>query len=88
MAFTGMDIPAVRQMATQMEQASGEIEQLVARLTGTLNGTQWEGPDANAFRSEWEGQHTAALRNVGQALQTVSQRARANADEQEAASNG
>lgn len=87
MAFTGMDIPAVRQMATQMEQASNEIEQLVSRLTGTLNGTQWEGPDANAFRSEWEGQHTSSLRQVSQALQNVCQRARANADDQEATSN-
>ena len=86
MAFTGMDIPAVRQMATQMDTSAGEIEQLISRLTGTLNGTQWEGPDAVAFRGEWEGQHTASLRQVAERLRHVCLQARANADEQEAAS--
>ena len=88
MAFTGMDIAGVRQMATQMDTSAGEIEQLTAKLTGVLNGTQWEGPDAAQFRSEWEGQHTATLRQLSERLRQVCNQARKNADEQEQASNG
>lgn len=84
--FTGMDIEGVRGMATQMDTAAGEIEQLIQRLTGVLDGTQWVGPDAANFRGEWQGAHTASLRNVGEALRQVAQVARLNADQQQQAS--
>lgn len=84
--FTGMDIAGVRQMATQMDSAAGEIEGLMGRLTSSLDGTQWVGNDATNFRSEWSGVHTASLRQIADRLRQVSQLARQNADQQEAAS--
>lgn len=87
MAFTGMDIPAVRQLATQMDAASSEIEQLINRLTSALAGTEWVGNDASAFRDEWQSSHTTNLRQVSERLKTVAEQARKNASEQEAASN-
>ena len=86
MAFTGMDIAAVRNMAAQMDNAAGEIEAITSKLTGVLQGTQWEGADATNFRSEWEGQHCTNLRQLQERLRAVSNQARKNADEQEAAS--
>ena len=86
MAFTGMDIQAVRGLATQMDSASGEIEQLMARLSSGLEGTAWEGPDAVAFRSEWQGAHTTSLRQISERLRVVADQARRNAQEQENAS--
>ncbi len=85
--FTGMDIPGVRQMATQMDSAAGEIESLMARLSSMLEGTQWVGNDATNFRSEWSGAHCASLRQISERLRQVSQVARSNADQQEAASS-
>ena len=84
--FTGMDIPGVRQMATQMDAAAGEIETLMGRLSSVLEGTQWVGTDATNFRSEWAGAHSASLRQISERLRQVSEVARQNADQQEAAS--
>ena len=86
MTFTGMDISAVRNLATQMDASAGEIEQIMSKLTSTLEGTQWEGADATNFRSEWQGAHCATLRQLSERLKTVATQARKNADEQEAAS--
>ncbi len=84
--FTGMDISGVRQMATQMDTAAGEIENLMSRLSSVLEGTQWVGTDATNFRSEWTGAHCGSLRQISERLRQVSQVARQNADQQEAAS--
>jgi hypothetical protein len=45
------------------------------------------GPDADRFRSDWSSQHTAKLKAVVSALQTASQAAKKNAQEQQQASN-
>lgn len=86
MTFTGMDVAAVRQMATQMETTANDISQQMNRLTTTLQGTDWKGPDANAFREEWNGSHTTSLKAVVDALNEVCRKARANADAQETTS--
>lgn len=87
MAVWGLDIQQVRQLSSQMRQQADNIQQTLTTLTGALNGTQWVGPDATQFRNEWSSTHTAALRNVINALQDASQKAARNADAQEQASN-
>lgn len=84
--FTGMDIPAVRQLSSQMNQSAGQIRQLMQQLTSQLNGTQWVGPDRQRFESDWSGTYVNQLRQVAEALENASQRANANAQEQEQAS--
>jgi hypothetical protein len=51
-----------------------------------LEGTDWKGPDADKFRSEWHGQHAAALAKVAQALDEAGKQASRNASQQEEAS--
>lgn len=85
--FTGMDINGVRTLAGQLDQAASQIKDLVGRLSGALEGTQWVGPDATRFRGDWSGTHVAALNNVANNLAQASQIARQNASEQESASN-
>lgn len=87
MAMWGLDIQQVRQLSTQLNQKAGEIENALTTLTNALNGTQWEGPDATSFRSDWSGQHTAALRQVIQALRDAATKAQQNANAQEQTSN-
>lgn len=88
MAVWGLDVQQVRQLSSQMRQQADAIQQTLTTLTGALNGTQWTGPDAEQFRNEWSSTHTAALRNVINALQDASQKAARNADAQEQASQG
>jgi uncharacterized protein YukE len=83
--FWGMDIPAVRALAAQLMTKADEIEAIANALTTQLNAAQWQGPDADAFRSDWQGAHRAQLFAVGNALRDASSHATANANQQEQA---
>jgi len=52
----------------------------------SVNGTDWKGPDAEKFRSEWSGSHVTALAKVAQALEEAGKQATKNAAQQEEAS--
>lgn len=88
MAVWGLDVQQVRQLSSQLSQKAGDIESVLSTLTSTLGNTEWTGPDAQAFRNDWSGQHTAALKQVVNALRDASQKAQGNAQAQENASNG
>jgi len=83
MAVWGLDVEQVRQLGTQLQNKAGELEGTLSQLTTLLNNTQWEGPDAQAFRADWQGQHTAALKNVINALNDAGRKAQSNAAAQE-----
>lgn len=83
MAVWGLDVAQVRQLSSQLNQKAGDIDGILSQLTAALNSTQWEGPDATQFRSDWSGQHTASLRQVAEALRNAAQRAQQNATQQE-----
>jgi uncharacterized protein YukE len=87
MSFTGMDIAAVRQLATQMHSSAAEIRNLSGQITHQVQATNWIGPDREHFVSEWTGTHVAQLHQVVAALEDAAQRANNNAQEQENASN-
>lgn len=87
MALWGLDVQQVRQLSSQLNQKAGEIENVLSTLTTALNNTQWEGPDATSFRSEWSGQHTSALRQVANALRDAATKATQNANSQESTSS-
>lgn len=84
--FTGMDIPAVRQLATQLNAKAGEIRNLRSQLTSQLDSTAWVGPDRDRFHGDWTGQYCNALEQVACGLEEASQRATMNAQQQEQAS--
>lgn len=87
MAVWGLDVQQVRQLSSQLNQKAGEIESVLSTLTSALANTQWEGPDAMAFRNEWSGQHTSALRQVANALRDAGSKAAQNASAQETTSS-
>lgn len=87
MAVWGLDIEQVRQLSSQLNQKAADIESILSTLTSALNSTQWEGPDANQFRTDWSGQHTSSLRNVANALRDAGAKAQQNAAAQEQTSN-
>lgn len=84
---SGMDIGSVRQLAVQMDNNAGTIEQLMNQLTSALANTPWVGPDRQRFESDWQGQHCGQLRAVAESLRTAAAHARSNADQQEQVSN-
>ena len=87
MAMYGMDIDEVRQLSTQLQQASSDIHNIVAQLTSKLGGTTWVGPDRQKFESDWQSHHVTALNNVSTALNDASTLATQNAQQQQDASS-
>jgi uncharacterized protein YukE len=86
MALYGQDIEQVQQLATQLNAKASDIQNIITQLTSQINGVNWQGPDANKFRSDWQGTHTAQLKAVVNALQTAAQSAKQNAQQQQTAS--
>jgi hypothetical protein len=86
MAIWGADIAQLKNLGTKLQAGSNEIEKQKSLLTKVLEGTDWKGPDAEKFRSEWHGQHAAALAKVAQALDEAGKQATRNASQQEEAS--
>ena len=86
MAMWGADVQQLKTLGSKLSAGSNEIEQQRNTLNKVLHSTDWKGPDADKFRSEWNGQHVAALAKVSQALQEAGKQASRNATEQESAS--
>jgi WXG100 family type VII secretion target len=87
MAMWGLDVEQVRQLSKKLHNKSEQVQEILTTLTSALESVDWKGPDAEKFRSEWKGTHTAALKNVINALNDASQKATQNANAQEQTSN-
>jgi uncharacterized protein YukE len=86
MALYGADIEQVQQLSNQLNAKANDIQSIISQLSSAISSVNWLGPDADRFRSDWQGQHVAQLKQVVTALQTASQNARRNAQEQQTAS--
>lgn len=87
MALYGQDIEQVKQLAAQLNSKAGDIQNVISQLTSKVNSVEWRGPDAERFKSDWQGQHVPQLKQIVTALQTASQKASKNASEQQQASS-
>jgi uncharacterized protein YukE len=81
--FLGMDIQAVRSLATQLQAKADEIDAIANALSSHLNNVQWVGHDADVFRNDWQTTHRTQLSTVASALRDASHVASANATQQE-----
>ena len=87
MAMKGMDVDAVKLLGDQMKRKGGDIETIIRDINSLVGQAQWEGPDAQRFRSDWQGTLQGQLKTVATALQGAGQSAMNNATEQEGVSN-
>lgn len=83
----GLDVDQVRRLSSELNNEASTLAGIVAKLTSMLSSTQWSGPDAERFRSDWESVHARALRQAENALRDTADAARRNADQQESASS-
>jgi hypothetical protein len=87
MALTGMDVEAVRLLASQLSAKADEIDTIANALTTQLGNVQWLGMDADTFRGDWNTSYHTQLQTVSSALRDASTRATNNAAQQEQASS-
>lgn len=83
----GMDPEAVKGLAAQMVKVADQIEALSGQLTKQLANTAWRGPDADAFKNDWQTTHLSQLKNVANAVRDAATRAQKNAEQQIATSS-
>lgn len=86
MAIWGADVNELRALSKKLTAGAQEIEQQAQLLTKSLAATNWQGPDADNFRNEWNGQHVSSLKKVAAAVEAAGQRASQNAQQQAEAS--
>ncbi|GAA1863351.1 hypothetical protein GCM10009751_21500 [Myceligenerans crystallogenes] len=83
----GADVTALRTLADQIDRGSELLDGTVTTVEAAMpDPFAWNGPDAEGFRTAWEGGHAARLRATAAVLGEVAARVRANADAQQATS--
>jgi uncharacterized protein YukE len=79
----GADADQLRSTAAQLARAADRLQGTLQHLTGSVtNAMSWRGPDAERFRSEWNGQSVHAIRFAIDSLRSGADTMRRNADEQ------
>lgn len=88
MSFThGMNVEQVRQLGNALQAKAEEIRSMVSQIDGQLNGTTWEGPDAQQFKGSWWPEHKNHLLQAAEGIHGFGQSALNNAAEQESTSS-
>lgn len=59
-------------LSIQLGSCSGDVTDLLARLSNLINQTTWQGGAADRFRSAWESEFRPALNNLSSALTDAS----------------
>jgi hypothetical protein len=87
MTVEGADVAQLRSAAAQFSKGASALETSAKALHSLIgSATQWQGPDADRFRSQWSGQSTRTITAAVEALRQAADTLRRNADEQDKAS--
>lgn len=83
----GADIVQLRELSKHLGASSARLAGTKSSLSRDVHGsTAWKGADADRFRSDWEGTHSALLAKVIEALAAAGKAVAVHAREQEKAS--
>lgn len=82
MAQLGADVEQLDQLSRKFDEAAQQISTATQQITSQVNSVWWKGPDAERFKSEWQGQHAAQLKRISEALRQIGQVARKQAQQQ------
>lgn len=85
-SFLGNDPQSMRELATALDKARGDLEQALSGLEAKVQSVRWHGTDANKFKNDtWSGVKTK-LNQVKTELESVRQNVDAQRQQQEQAS--
>jgi uncharacterized protein YukE len=69
----GGDIEAMERLQSQLKQRGQDIQRLRSEMTNMIQSTWWEGPAANNFKNEWNGQYSSSLQKLEALLADLGQ---------------
>jgi hypothetical protein len=78
----GLNVEQANQLARTFQEASTLLRRSLAEADSALSQTWWEGSDANAFRSHWEGHDRAFVSRVASELETSAKQVRSQTQSQ------
>jgi hypothetical protein len=88
MTVEGADVAELRSAATQFSKGASALESSTKALHSLITTTtQWRGPDADRFRSQWSSVSARTIAAAVASLNEAANTLRRNADEQEKASS-
>ena len=73
MAKIGAEMGQMQELQTTFNQQAQAVQQLTSAINGKVQGTLWEGPAADRFRTAWDSQFQPTLRELQAALQEAAQ---------------
>ena len=82
MAQLGADVEQLEILSRKFDEEAQKIEAAISVIGSQVQGTWWQGPDAERFRNQWETADTSTLRQVVQRLQTAATDCRNQANQQ------
>ncbi len=88
MSMIGLDPVAMDRLAHRLVDDADLLHETVTTLTSELDAVEWRGPDADAFRQMWAGEHTSTLRDIAEDLIVKAEQVRRERDAQDRASRG
>ena len=68
MSMRGGNLQQMGDLSQRFNADADLVTDLESRITSVLGGTEWTGPAADRFRSDWDGQFRPALQKLTMAL--------------------
>ncbi|MBX6721734.1 MAG: hypothetical protein IRY92_00640 [Dactylosporangium sp.] len=84
--LVGANPDQLDELAARMNSGADTLEAIRHAIYLSLSRTEWPGPDGDQFRHDWDYRHTRLIAAAVTALREAARVARANADQQRAAS--
>lgn len=81
--FQGADTDQLRDHGTSCRTGASRISEVLDRAGAAIDGVEWVGPDADAFREEWYGTIRPGAQDSLERLRTLSDALAKQADDQD-----
>lgn len=86
MARLGADVAHLDALARRIDAMSAGLDDSRNGVDRLVAAVEWDGPDAEQFRSTWRGTHAAQMRRTARSLDSVGRDLRRQAEQQRQAS--
>lgn len=85
--FQGMDVDAAGNVASSIENFSGDLDSLFEPARNAASSAEWLGPDADEYKNTFETTISGQIDSIRSLADTLAKELRADIDEQNQASS-
>lgn len=85
--MVGADVAEMRELAVSFDNKAAALRTMESQLSGRIHSAPWHGSDVQYFQHNWNTRHRRTILNSATAIANAAQVLRANADQQEIASD-